>query len=246
MHYSWILPIWNEVSSLPQLVDEIARVMRGKSYEIVAVDDGSTDETKRVLLGLARRRTHRIPFVHLILLFLPSHLGKWAALRAGLTRARGDILITLDADLQDDPNEAMKLIEKLKEGYDLVSGWRRDRKDSLYKIVISRMGNSLVSLLFGRQYHDLNAPMKAFRQSILAHLPHEGSLFRFSLLFADQLGFKTIEVPIRHHPRIYGRSKFGLIKYLRILYDLLLIRLLFTGSSRLSSHTLPRDSKDRR
>lgn len=201
-----ILPAYNEAEALPQIKAEVMHAMRRMSYEIIVVDDGSTDGSDGDI---------KI-----------SHQGKWAAIRAGLAKARGNIIITMDADLQDDPRELPKLL-RLIPVYDVVSGWRKSRKDVLYKRVISGIGNTLVG------YHDLNAPMKVYKRHVLAQLPTHGSLLRFSLLFARKLGFTIKEVPVRHRPRLYGTSKFGVLKYIRILYDLVLVLGLFSGSGRL-------------
>lgn len=225
--YSWVFPCYNEAASLPQLVAEIARTMAGVRYEIIAVDDGSRDTTSKVLQSAAARTPP------LRIVSLPTHQGKWAALATGIARARADRVITLDSDLQDDPGEVNKLLKKLDDGYDVVSGWRKPRRDAWYKVWISHFGNRAISLLTGKQLHDLNAPLKAYRRSVLTQLPKEGPLLRFSLLFAHSFGFRVVEVPIRHRPRKFGVSKFGLVKYVRILYDLCLVLLLFSGSGRI-------------
>lgn len=226
--YSWILPIFDEAPALSRLIPRIVAASRPHPFEIIAINDASTDSSLRTIKTLTKK------FPVLKIVSLPSHQGKWPALATGLRRARGRIIITLDADLQDDPREFPKLTPYLKQGYDFISGWRFKRRDPVYKILISLFGNWLISLVTGHQFHDLNAPFKVFRHSLLKHLPLTGSLFRFSLLFAYKLGFHTLEVPIRHHSRRFGHSKFGLIKYVRILYDLIVIIFLFTGSNRLS------------
>jgi glycosyltransferase involved in cell wall biosynthesis len=199
-YYSIVIPMRDEEQSLPQLFDEIEKTFRGLPYEVIAVDDAS---------GYA------------------THLGKWEALRVGIDRAKGSIIITMDADLQDDPKELPKLLKKLHEGYDIVSGWREHRQDPLYKIVLTRLAN----IIYG--FNDFSSPMKVYRKKALAQLPKEGTLLRYSLLLAHQLGFRVAEVPVRHRPRMYGRSKFGIIKYVRIFYDLILLSLLFRGSGKL-------------
>ncbi|MBI4035203.1 MAG: glycosyltransferase family 2 protein [Candidatus Chisholmbacteria bacterium] len=226
MTYSWVIPIYNEAKSLTQLVTEINQFSR-QPYEIIAVSDASTDNSLLILRRLSRRYPIKV-------ISLPSRQGKWPALITSLHHAQGNIIITLDADLQDNPNQFTKLLTKLNQGYDLVSGWRQLRRDTIYKVWISRLGNWLVSNLTHRRFHDLNSPFKVFRRELLTSLPLTGSLFRFSLLFAYKSGFKVAEVPIRHRPRRFGESKFGLIKYLRIIYDLILVLLLFSGSNRIA------------
>ncbi|MDP3973338.1 MAG: glycosyltransferase family 2 protein [Candidatus Daviesbacteria bacterium] len=231
--YSWILPIKNEAESLPQLLEEITQVMRDKKYsskgrpasgwEIIAVNDASTDSSLSILKS----------FTAVKILTFASPQGKWAALKAGFEAAQGQIIITSDSDLQDDPNEMRKLLTKFNQGYDLVSGWRKTRQDIFYKVWISNLGNKFASILNGHRFHDLNSPFKIYQREVLENIPQEGSLLRFSNLFAKKLGYKVSEVPIIHRPRLYGRSKFGIVKYLRIIYDLFLVMLLFTGSGRL-------------
>lgn len=226
-YFSWILPVRNEADSLPQLIREIVKVMGQKKFEILAINDGSVDHTLTTLTSL----TSHIPQLNII--NLASHQGKWTALMAGFRKASGQIIITSDSDLQDDPKELPKLL-KLINSHDLVSGLRSVRLDPLYKVIISRLGNLLASILSGHQFKDLNAPFKVYRRETLDKLPLHGSLIRFSLLFAKNLGYKVVEIPIKHRPRIYGQSKFGIVKYLRILYDLVLVLLLFQGSGRLT------------
>lgn len=233
--YSWILPVKNEAESLSEILNEIRSVMgnfssRGRpafGWEIIAVNDASTDDSLITLNSLISQ----IPQLQMI--NLKTHQGKWAALLAGFKASKGQIIITLDSDLQDDPAEIIKLLNKFGEGYDLVSGWRKIRQDSTYKVVISRLGNSLASTLTSHNFHDLNSPFKIYRREVLENLPKQGSMLRFTMLFADKLGYKVIEVPIKHRPRLYGKSKFGFVKYLRIIYDLVLILLLFSGSGKL-------------
>lgn len=226
--YSWILPIYNEAESLPRLIKSIEAALPSSATEIIAVNDASFDLTAQILDDLARGK----PYLKIIT--FSSHLGKWAALQAGFSQAVGQAVITIDADLQNVPEEAPKLLAKLAEGYDIVSGARLVRHDPGYKIFISRIGNFLSSTLTGKHFKDLNSPFKVYRPTVLASLPKEGSLLRFSLLFAHKLGYRVAEVPVTHRPRRYGRSKFGLVKYIRIIYDLMLIILLFTGSGRLT------------
>ncbi|MBI2039462.1 glycosyltransferase family 2 protein [Candidatus Microgenomates bacterium] len=224
--YSWILPAKNEAFSLPQLIKEIRQTMQNKAYEILTINDASTDNSGATLKAL----TSQIP--QLKILSFKSHQGKWAALRAGFEVAKGEIIITCDSDLQDDPKEVNKLLAKFSQGYDLVSGWRKIRHDTFYKVAISRLGNWLASTLTSHRFHDLNSSFKVYQRRVLNYLPKEGSLLRFSLLFAHKLGYKVAEVPVNHRPRLFGKSKFGIIKYLRIIYDLILILLLFSGSGR--------------
>lgn len=201
--------------------------MKDKNYEIIAINDASTDTSLTTLKSL----TSLTPQLKLINFKL--HQGKWAALRTGFEKATGEIIITSDSDLQDNPSQLPKLLEKINHGFSLVSGARVKRSDPLYKVTISRLGNYLASILTGHPFKDINSPFKIYRREVLDEIPKEGSLLRFSLLFAEKFGYRVFEVPIKHRPRIYGKSKFGIVKYLRIIYDLILILLLFSGSGRI-------------
>lgn len=226
--YSLIIPVKNEASSLPQLFQEIKKAMGKREFEIIAVDDASTDTSRTTLTSL----TSQTPQLKIVHFNLPQ--GKWAALRAGFSQAMGNIIITMDSDLQDDPSQLPKLLNKLDSGYDLVSGWRKIRHDPLYKVLISRLGNLLASTLTKQHFYDLNSPFKVYKREVLENLPNMGSMMRFSMLFAQRLGYKVCEVPINHRPRTFDKSKFGVVKYLRIIYDLILVLLLFSGSGRLT------------
>lgn len=155
--------------------------------------------------------------------------NKWEALRTGIEHAKGNIIITMDADLQDDPREVIKL---LIPGYDIVSGRRCPRRDPVYKIVLTRIANIILG------FHDFASPYKVYTRRALSLLPKEGSFLRYSFLFARKMGLRTLEVPVVHRERLYGKSKFGIVKYFRIFYDLILISLLFRGSGRIAKrHT---------
>lgn len=206
--YSVVIPVHNEVDSIPILLRELGR--RG---EIIIVDDCSTD-------GSSRYAAIR----------LLSRQGKWAALRAGIAKTHSEVIIVMDGDLQDDPREIPKLICKLDKGYDIVSSWRKNRQDPSYKILLTRAANIILG------YRDFSSPFKAYRREALAQLPQEGSFLRYSLLFAKKLRLRVAEVPVGHRPRRFGSSKFGILKYFRIFWDLLFITLLFTGSGRLGDH----------
>lgn len=198
--YSVIVPIRNESESLPQLFDELSVALRGRRYEVIAVDDASTDGSLQILRQIGKN-TPSFRILH-----LPKHLGKWTALRTGLAAAKGPVIITMDADLQDDPRELPKLFTTLNRGFDIVSGWRKDRQDPAYKIILTNIANWVVSRMTHHEFHDFSAPMKAYRKQALGALPKEGSLLRYSFLLAHQLGLRIAEVTVNHRPRMYGRS----------------------------------------
>ncbi|MBI2020014.1 glycosyltransferase family 2 protein, partial [Candidatus Daviesbacteria bacterium] len=199
---------YNEAQALPELFEEIKQVNL-KKYEIVAINDGSTDHTASVLKELEQQDPS------LKTVYLRRRQGKWAALEAGFKNAVGQIIITLDSDLQDNPIEISKLLVKLQMGYDLVSGARIKRSDSFYKVLMSRFGNFLASSLTRKNFLDLNSPFKVYKRKVIED-------------------YKVAEVPINHRPRLFGKSKFGIVKYLRIIYDLILVLLLFSGSGRIT------------
>lgn len=233
--FSWILPVKNEAKSLPQLFQEIRTTMQSRNFEIVAIDDASTDSSYKVIKKLSGT------FRNLKIVHFPTHQGKWVALAKGMSLSRGDVIITIDSDLQDDPSQVYKLLNKFNQGYDLVSGSRFPRFDVFYKNTLSQLGNRLVGVFGLGHFRDLNSPFKVYRREVLERIPKAGSLLRFSLIFAKNQGYKVAEVPIKHRPRLYGHSKFGLVKYLRIIYDLVLITLLFSGSSHLSKNPLKKN-----
>lgn len=218
MMYSWVIPVQDEAQSLEILLSEIKRASSGKRAEIIAVNDGSTDGSAQILGSYSNHH----PPIRLIHHRFPH--GKWAALSTGIKNASGDVIITIDADLQDNPLEVSKLIEPLCRGYDIVSGWRTNRQDVWYKKWVSHLGNWYLSQLSGIRFHDLNSPFKVYRARVLPAIISSDSLFRFSLLRAYQLGYRITETPIAHRPRLFGTSKFGIAKYAQILLDLILFQ----------------------
>lgn len=225
--YSIIIPSRDEALSLPILVSELEKVLRRFSHEIIIINDASQDQTRKVLTNLSKN-SKQIKVINFSI-----QQGKWAALVSGFKTAQGQVVITLDGDLQDDPRELPKLLSKFNQGYDLVSGWRKVRHDPFYKVAISNLGNGLVSALYQKNFHDLNSPFKIYRKEVIEALPKAGTMLRFSLLFAHRQGYRVIEIPVIHRKRQFGQSKFGIVKYIRILYDLVLVRLLFSGSGSL-------------
>ncbi len=189
--------MWNEVEALPILLPKIKRTMLGLSYELIIVDDGSTDgSTKYATLKL-------------------SHRGKWNALREGLKIARGSIIITCDGDGQDDPHEVRKLLKYLDSGLDIVSGQRQNRQDDFLYVLLSRIGNRLLG------FSDMNSQMKVYKVGVLRDLSKLLDSWRFILLLAKIKKYKVLEVPVKHYRRKFGKSKFGLVKYFSIGYDLI-------------------------
>jgi len=202
---SFIIPVHDEAGSVGVLVERISEEMRslGRSHEIIVVDDGSRDGTDAVLEE-AFRRTQE-----LITLRLRRNFGKAAALQLGFRRSRGDLIFTLDGDLQDDPMEIPRFLEKIAEGNDLVSGWKATRHDPLSKRLPSKVFNAVVGIVSGLRLHDFNCGYKCYRREVLGSIRIYGELHRFIPALAHAKGFRVAEISVRHHPRLHGRSKYG-------------------------------------
>ena len=204
MRVDFVIPLFNERETLETLAAGIAEQAAGHEYRILFVDDGSTDDSYAVLEGIRARQ----PNVELIK--LRRNFGKSQALAAGIAHARADAVVTMDADLQDDPAEIPKLLAKLDEGYDVVCGWKQDRKDPWHKTIPSVFYNRWVGRLFSLPLHDLNSGFKAMRIEVARRLPLYGEMHRMIAVFASRMGYNVTEVPVAHHPRRFGRSKYGL------------------------------------
>lgn len=223
---SVVIPAYNEAESLPELhaalQAELARL--GESHEILVIDDGSTDGTLEVLrrLHAADPRLRAISF--------RRNFGKSAALAVGFAEARGEIIVTMDADLQDDPAELPRLLARLDEGFDVVSGWKQNRKDPLSKTIPSRFFNAVTSMASGLKLHDFNCGFKAYRAEAARSLEVYGELHRYLPALSHWQGFRVTEVPVRHHARKYGVTKFGLDRFINGFLDLLSVMFVYSGS----------------
>lgn len=214
---SVVVPVYNERESLTPLHARLGQALAGEAYEIIFVDDGSTDGSAQVLEAIlaADSRVRVIRF--------GRNFGKAAALAAGFRESSGQIIITLDADLQDDPAEIPRLVAVLEEGYDLVSGWKKGRQDPLSKTIPSRLFNWATSRLTGLPLRDFNSGFKAYRRPLIEHLDLYGELHRFIPALVYWKGFRVTEIPVGHHPRRWGRSKYGMGRFLAGLLDLVTI-----------------------
>ena len=219
---SVIIPILDEAASLPQLLRELdgAAVAHGCELQVILVDDGSTDGSWAAICELSANdpRVLGIRF--------RRNFGKAAALSAGFQAAEGDPIVTIDGDLQDDPAEITRLLAKLDEGFDVVSGWKRERHDPWHKVLPSRVFNWLVSHITGVHLHDHNCGLKAFRREVMHEIRLYGELHRFVPVLAAAKGFRTAEVVVQHRPRRFGRSKYGLSRLSKGLLDLLTVKFL--------------------
>ena len=214
---SVVVPLFNEEHSLDALYHEIAAVLdsQPEPYEVVFVDDGSTDASRAVLERLHAETTN------VIVVHLRRNFGKAAALQAGFLEARGDVVVTMDADLQDDPAEIPQLLAKLDEGFDLVSGWKSRRNDPWTRRLLSRVFNRATAVVSGVRLHDVNCGLKAYKAEVLRGMRIYGELHRFIPVLASYRGFRVAEIPVNHRARQHGRSRYGLNRYLRGFFDLL-------------------------
>ena len=214
---SVVVPLFNEEHSLDALYHEIAAVLdsQPEPYEIVFVDDGSTDGSMAVLERLHAETTN------VVVVHLRRNFGKAAALQAGFLEARGDVVVTMDADLQDDPAEIPQLLAKLDEGFDLVSGWKTRRNDPWSRRVLSKVFNWATAVVSGVRLHDVNCGLKAYKAEVLKGMRIYGELHRFIPVLASYRGFRVAEVSVNHRAREHGRSRYGLSRYLRGFFDLL-------------------------
>ena len=216
---SVIIPLFDEEKSLRSLHGKLKSTLgrSGKSYEIIFVDDGSKDNSWQVLeeLHAGDKDVRGIQF--------RKNLGKAAALSAGFEYAKGKVIVTMDADLQDDPKEIPNFINKLDEGYDLVSGWRFKRQDSFSKTISSRLFNYLTSILTGIRVHDFNCGLKAYRKEVVKEIDLYGELHRYIPVLAHWMGYRVGEVKVEHHSRVYGKSKYGARRLFGGLADLLTV-----------------------
>ena len=221
MKISFVIPVYNEAESLDQLYHEIVReIPHDHTYEIVFVDDGSSDSSFDELKKISANDEN------VMIIKLRRNFGKAAALQTGFEVAEGDYIITLDSDLQDNPKEIKNFIAKLNEGFDLVSGWKKERKDPLGKKIPSRFYNKVTASLFKLQLKDFNCGFKAYRRRVLQELDIYGELHRYIPVLAHAKGYKVAEIPVEHRPRKHGKSKYGAERLFRGFFDLLTVRLL--------------------
>ena len=219
----------NEEENLPILHQRLTEALAGNgySYEIIIVDDGSTDRSFDVMQELQAQDDH------LRVVRFRRNYGQTAAFAAGFDRARGDVVITIDADLQNDPADIPALMAKMAEGYDVVSGWRVDRQDRfLDRRLPSIVANRLIGWTTGVRIHDYGCSLKAYRRDVLTDVRLYGELHRFIPALAHAAGARVTEIPVSHHPRRYGRAKYGLSRTLKVILDILAVRFLMSYSTR--------------
>ncbi len=217
MDLSIVIPVYNEKESVTPLAEELTSVLQplNLSYEVIFADDGSSDGSSEILKELAKKDSHFSS------ISLRKNFGKASALAGGFRKAKGDIISTLDADLQDDPKDLPRFLDKLKEGYDLVNGYRTRRRDPLSKRWPSNIFNRVLSVLGRVKLHDINCGFKVFRREVLEEIPLSPGMHRYIPLFVHTAGYKVTEVKVSHRPRRFGRSKYGMIRFYHGFFDIL-------------------------
>ena len=214
---TFVIPVKDEQATLVTLFNGIA-VEAGKvtgNWEVIFVDDGSTDQSWPVIQKLVSEHGEHVKAIR-----FRYNAGKAAALAAGWKVSKGEIVFTLDADLQDDPEEIPRFLEKMKEGFDVVTGWKRDRQDPWHKVLPSRIFNLILSRVNKVKLHDHNCGFKCYRSEVIQSLPMYGEMHRMVPSLAAMQGFRTAEIIVKHHPRLHGRSKYGLQRFLRGFLDM--------------------------
>ena len=230
MNLSLIVPVYNEQDNLPMLFEAITESMNslGKSWEVIFVDDGSQDNSLPVLSAHAEKDPE-----HVRVISFRRNFGQTPAIAAGLDYSQGDIIVLLDADLQNDPRDIPMLLEKLDEGYDLVSGWRKQRKDNvLTRNFPSMLANKLISWVTGVELHDYGCTLKAYRRPVLEGFRLYGEMHRFIPVFANSVGARITEVVVNHRPRRFGKTKYGLERTAKVILDLFTVKFLVSYSSK--------------
>jgi glycosyltransferase involved in cell wall biosynthesis len=219
---SIVAPVYNEKENLDPLHRSLTDALNELSYELVFVDDGSTDGSLDELLKLVEQDTDHVRVIE-----LRRNFGQTAAIAAGIDHAHGDVIVLIDADLQNDPHDIPMMLEKIEEGYDVVSGWRVKRQDAfLTRTVPSRIANWLISKVTGVPLHDYGCTLKAYRRDILEGFHLYGEMHRFIPAYAGGVGAKIVEVPVRHHPRRFGKAKYGFERTLKVILDLFTVKYL--------------------
>ena len=220
---SIIVPVFNEQENIPILYGKLVEVMEAenRTFEILFINDGSVDDSERVL-DETSQKDDRCKVIH-----FSRNLGQTSALMAGVDYANGEIIVAIDADLQNDPGDIPLLLQKLEEGCDVVSGWRQKRKDpSLRRILLSKLANQLISLVSGVRLNDYGCTLKAYRSSLIKPVRLYGEMHRFIPIYVSWQGGKVKEIPVKHHPRVHGKSNYGLDRIFKVILDLIVIQFL--------------------
>ncbi len=230
MNLSIVIPVYNEHANLPMLFEAIYATMKNinQSWEAVFVDDGSADNSLEILQSYAQKDPEHIRVVS-----FRRNFGQTAAIAAGIDYSAGDIIVLLDADMQNDPADIPLLLAKLDEGYDLVSGWRINRKDNaLTRNFPSMIANKIISWVTGVHLHDYGCTLKAYRREALEGFRLYGEMHRFIPVYASSVGAKITEMPVNHHPRRFGKTKYGMERTVKVILDLFTVKFLVSYSAK--------------
>ncbi|WP_404385126.1 glycosyltransferase family 2 protein [Caenispirillum salinarum] len=223
LQLSVIIPIYNEEDSIAVLCERLFAVMDrlGRTFEVICVNDGSRDRSLQVL------REHAVLRPELKIVSFRRNFGQTAAMMAGIDHSSGDVIISLDADLQNDPDDIPMLLDKMSEGYDVVSGWRKNRQDAaIRRNLVSRMANRIISTISGVHLHDYGCTLKAYHHDVVKGIRLYGEMHRFIPIYASWMGARVCEIPVRHHARKYGKSKYGLERIFKVILDLIVVKYL--------------------
>ena len=222
MYLSVVVPVYNEYENIPLLYDEVVKALKDiDDWELILVNDGSKDNSLEALKELAAKDTR-----HVKVIGLRRNFGQTAAIAAGIDHASGEIIVLMDADLQNDPSDIPAMLDKLNEGYDLVSGWRKNRQDNLLRTFPSKIANRLICRVTGVHLHDYGCTLKAYRREVIKGFRLYGEMHRFIPAYADSFGARIVEMPVKHHPRIHGQAKYGLERTMKVLLDLFTVKFL--------------------
>jgi glycosyltransferase involved in cell wall biosynthesis len=229
MHLSLVIPVYNEVDSVDKLYSRLEKTLpkMNINYEAILIDDGSNDGTYEKLKKIHKKnRNYKI-------IRFRRNFGQTAAMSAGFHYSSGDVIITLDADLQNDPRDIPAILDKLDEGYDIVSGWRKERKDkAVTRLFPSIVANKLISRLSGVHLHDYGCTLKAYRKEIIDNIDLYGEMHRYIPAVASRIGARVAEIPVTHHSRQFGKSKYGVSRTIRVILDIITIKFLLSYSQR--------------
>ncbi len=230
MKVSIIVPVYNEEESIGLLYQAVEKSLKtmGFPWELILVDDGSQDNSPKKIRDIVKKHPDHVSAV-----ILRRNFGQTAAIAAGIDHSKGDVIVLLDADLQNDPADIPVMVNKLDEGYDLVSGWRFDRQDKfLTRTLPSRIANSLISAVTGVKLHDYGCSLKAYRREVLTGFRLYGEMHRFIPVYANSIGAKIVEIKVRHHARKFGKAKYGLERIFKVILDLFTVKFLTSYSSK--------------
>ncbi len=219
MKITVIIPVFNEAESVQPLSEKIKKALKNFRYEVIFINDGSKDRTENSIKTIIQKN------YNFTCLNFKRNYGQTAALQAGFDYAKGDIIVAIDGDLQNDPADIPKLINKLEEGYDVVSGWRKNRKDkSFSRIIPSKIANYIISKISGVELHDYGCTLKAYKREVIENIKLYGEMHRFIPIYASWEGAKVTEISVNHNKRYHGKSKYGISRVPKVILDLMVVK----------------------